>query len=139
MESCEFVLGPSRFLSRIFYLVYLGAGILLLLADPLSLTLRLGGIATIFYCLNQVRSLHVKRSHAKSVLAVWQDAKGRWGCQMRNGQCYRGILLKDSFESSLLIILRLYTFHRVITILIPFDAAEPNEYRVLCSRLLFFS
>lgn len=138
MEHCEFVLGSSRFLSGLLYFIYLGAALSLFWLDPLPPALKVGGTALILYLLGQKYSLHVKRSRVDAVLTLWQDSKGRWGCQLRNGQCYRGQLLKDSFTSSLLVILRLSTRSRVISIFIPFDALAPQEYRVLCSRLLFF-
>ena len=137
MEICEFSLGPSRFLKGLLLVIYGGSGILLCLTG-IPLFLKLGGLALIFYGLIQKLSLHAKRSSPTAVLTLWQDAKGRWGCQARAGQCFRGVVLPDSFRSSFLVVLRLLTLNRVVTLLIPFDALPSNEYRILCTRLLFF-
>ncbi len=80
-------------------------------------------------------NLHVKRSAKKSVIMIWQDAAGRWGCLTKAKKAAIGELKGDSYKCALFLLLRFRIKAGVRQVIIPVDALNPSEYRNLCARL----
>jgi hypothetical protein len=134
VERVEFVLGRSRSLELFFMIVHLGAGIVLVYV-PIPIIVKILGLTLISISYRQILNLHLRRFTKQAIIRIWQDPKGRWGCQSRAGHLAIGELKNDTYKSRWLIILRLRFRTRSQNILIPKDALNSSEYRVLCARL----
>jgi hypothetical protein len=83
--------------------------------------------------------VHVTRTHKHAVTKLWQNAKGEWGCILKNKHRVTTKVAGDSFKSPWLIILRLRTMSRTISVVIPVDMLSNIQYRTLHTRLNFFT
>ncbi len=133
-HSLEFALGYSRILFLLITFSYLG-GIGIFLTLPIPLILKIGGGALLGFSYFQTLKTHVFRKASRSVIRIWQDSKGRFGCHFRYGLSALGELQGDSFKSAWLIILRLRLKDRKISVIIPKDILTPHEFRALLLRL----
>ena len=138
MERVEFVLGRSRSLELFFTIIHLGAGLVLVYV-PTPIIVKILGLTLIYISYRQILNLHLKRLAKQAIIRIWQDPKGRWGCQSRAGHSAIGELKNDTYKSRWFIILRLRFRTRTQNILIPKDALSSSEYRVLYARLNLFS
>ena len=134
MERIEFVLGSSRLLFLFLGAVYLGA-ILIVINCPLPITLKIAGATLFFWYFWQLMNLHVKRIAKKSVIYIWQDPAGRWGCLTHHKKAAIGELKSDSFKSGIVLILRFRFKTGTRNVIVPVDALNKLEYRQLCARL----
>jgi len=133
-HSLEFALGYSKILFVLITFSYLG-GLWIFLTMPIPLVLKIGGGVLLGFKFYQTLKTQVFRKASRSVIRIWQDAKGRFGCQFRYGLSAFGELQGDSFRSVWLIILRLRLKDRKISVIIPRDALNPHEFRALLLRL----
>ncbi len=85
----------------------------------------------------QLVNLHVKRHAKKSVVYIWQDSTGRWGCLTHHQKAATGELQGDSFKSTFFLVLRFRLKAGTRNVIVPVDALNPLEYRQLCARLNF--
>lgn len=134
MERIEFELGFSWLLAIFLVLVNLTA-IIILINLPLNLVFKLAGTTLIIFYYFYLMNLHVKRTSKKSVICIWQDPAGRWGCLTNGKKAAVGELKGDSFKSAFFLILRLKFKSGVRNVIVPVDALNSSEYRSLCARL----
>lgn len=134
MERIEFVLGGSRLLSLFLGVVYFGA-ILILINCPLPIIIKIAGTTLLLWYFWQLMNLHVKRISKKSVVCIWQDPTGRWGCLTHHKKAAIGELKSDSFKSAVVLVLRFRFKTGTRNVIVPVDALNKLEYRQLCARL----
>lgn len=134
MEKVEFVLGTSRLLALFLGTVYLCA-IIILISVPLASILKIGGTTLLSWYFLQLMKLHVERVAKKSVVCIWQDSGGRWGCVTHHKKAAMGVLKSDSFKSAVVLILRFRFKTGTRNVIIPVDALNKFEYRQLSARL----
>lgn len=134
MQRVEYELGFSWFLAIFLSLVHLIA-VLAMFCLPIFIIFKMAGITLLFFYYVNLMNLHVKRSAKKSVITIWQDTAGRWGCLTKAKKAAIGELKGDSFKSALFLILRFRIKSGVRQVIIPVDALNPSEYRNLCARL----
>jgi len=134
MGAVEFVLGPSRFFIGGLLLMTLGSACLLFWM-PIPFFFKIVGLTLLILYSRLIWNLHARRIDKASVIRIWQDSKGHWGYQTREGRVALGELKGDSFKNPWFIILRFRfkTHHR--SVFVPRDAFSSEEYRVLCMRL----
>jgi hypothetical protein len=130
----EFVLGFSRLLSLFLGAAYFGA-IIILINCPLPILLKIVGATLLSGYFWQLMNLHVKRASKKSVICIWQDSVGRWGCLTYGKKTAMGQLKSDSFKSAAMLILRFRFKTGTRSIIVPVDALNKAEYRQLYTRL----
>lgn len=138
MQKIAFVLGPSKGLMVFLSLLFLSAAAMVLWIS-IPYWVKTFGIALLFLYGWRLWNLHAKRISKKSIVYIWQDTEGRWGCQTREGHAALGRLQGDSFKSIGFLIVRLQFQHRALSILIPADALTMNEYKILYTRFQIFS
>lgn len=136
-ERIEFLLGPSRLLGIFLIIIYLST-LIVLLTLPMSHFIKIPIAIFLARQFLQLWALHVRRIAKNSVIEIWQDSQGGWGCKTQHGHSAKGKLKGDSFKSHWLIILRLGLKNRTQNIVIPVDALTSFQYRRLCARLNFF-
>ncbi len=134
METVEFILGPSKGFSVYLWSLFLGVAFTVFYL-PIFYFFKMIGIALLFLYSWQLWNLHGRRSAKKAIIRVWQDSKGRWGCETKDGHAAIGRLKADSFRSLWFTILRFHFHHRGLSVIIPKDALSLNEYRILSVRL----
>jgi hypothetical protein len=134
VEKVEFVLGFSRLLACFLGAIYFSA-FMILISLPLPILLKLVGVLLLIWHFWYLIKLHIKRIAKKSVVYIWQDSLGRWGCQTQGGKAARGELREDSFKSTLVLILRFRFKSGTRNIIVPVDALTRREYRLLCTRV----
>ena len=134
MERIEFVLGSSKLLSLFLGVVYFSA-ILIVINCSLPIMLKIAGAALLLWYFWQLVNLHVKRVSKKSVVCIWQDPAGRWGCLTHNKKAAIGMLKSDSFKSAVVLILRFRFKTGTRNVIVPVDALNKLEYRQLFARL----
>ncbi len=134
MERVEFSLGTSKIFAIFVGVVYLST-ITILLSLPISYFFKILGLMLLIWRFQQIWVLHIRRTSKNAITCIWQDPKGRWGCQTKNGRCARGWLKHDSFKSVWILVLRFDFSTRTQSIVIPADALKSFQYRILCARL----
>lgn len=97
--------------------------------------LKIAGTTLFFWYFWQLMNLHVKRLSKKSVVYIWQDSAGHWGCLTHNKKAAIGMLKSDSFKSAVVLILRFRFKTGTRNVIVPVDALNKLEYRQLCARL----
>lgn len=135
METLEFYLGSSRFLTLLFILIYWVPLTSLLWLD-IFLIFKILILGIVLYFFKKNYTLHINRNNQNAVIKVWQDSKGNWGFQTKKGRGHKAILLLDSYQSSYLILLRLKTLNKIVHILIPYDCLKQTEYKLLIRCLM---
>lgn len=134
MQKVEFELGYSRWLLIFLSVVYFSA-IIILIICPLPMIFKIIGALLLLTDFWQLVNLHVKRDAKKSVICIWQDSLGRWGCLTHHKKAAVGSLKGDSFKSSIFLILRFRSKGSVRNVIVPVDALNKLEYRQLYARL----
>lgn len=134
MQSVEFVLGSSRLLLFFLGVVYFSA-IIILISCPLLAMFKIIGALLLVRNFWQLVNLHVKRSAKKSVVYLWQDSLGRWGCLTHQKKAAVGVLKGDSFKSGIVLILRFRFKAGTRNVIVPVDALNKAEYRQLYTHL----
>jgi len=132
----EFALGQSKGLSLFFLLIYAGA-ISIIISLPWVLIIKILCIVALLYHTSKTLNLHARRISKNAVVRVWKDPKGRWGYQTKDGKRAIGSLKNDSYKSAHLIILRFRLSTHSRNVIIPLDALNSSEYRVLCTHINF--
>lgn len=140
LEGLEWELGFSRSLFLVVLFSHLAA--LCILWSPWIATFNIWALlfricVSVFLGLNvkRIAHMHLFRSMPRSVVKVWQDTKGRFGCQFKMGQSAYAEVKGDSYHTTIFIILRLSISHRVVNVIIPRDSMSPEAFKVLSSRL----
>lgn len=136
MEKIEFKLGFSYQLCLLFLVLY-GASIFIIFWLPILFFFKILGITLIIFSFCRLWKLHISRSAKNSTVRIWQDPKGRWGIESKEGHTAYGQLLGDSYKGIFLLILRFKLPARSIRVLVPRDALPASYYQILCSRLDF--
>ncbi|MBP6104578.1 MAG: hypothetical protein KBD23_04175 [Gammaproteobacteria bacterium] len=137
MNHVVFSLGFSKSLAFFLSVIYSFAALIVWML-PLALFVQS------FLCLGllclfiQTGQRHLSRSHKGSVVSVWQDSKGRWGCTLQDGRCLRGRLSADTFMHPYLLVLGLRTSTGTRYVPIPGDALDSFGFRTLSTRIRFF-
>lgn len=134
MQRVEYELGFSWLLAVFLSIVHLVA-IFILFYLPFHAFFRIVGITLLFFNYINLMELHVKRTAKKSVILIWQDTDGRWGCLTFAKKAAIGELKGDSLKCTLFLMLRFKFKSGVRHVIIPVDALNPVEYRHLCARL----
>ena len=134
MERIEFVLGGSRLLFLFLGVVYSGA-ILILISCLSPIIFKIAGTTLLLGYFWQLMNLHVKRISKKSVVCIWQDPSGGWGCLTHHKKAAIGELRSDSFKSGVVPVLRFRLKTGTRNVIVPVDALNKLEYRQLCARL----
>jgi len=134
LERIEFVLGRSRLLFLFLGAVY-SCAVLVLVNCPLSIILKIAGTTLLLWYFWQLVNLHVKRISKKSVVCIWQDPTGRWGCLTHQKKAAIGELKSDSFKSAVVLVLRFRFKTGIRNVIIPVDALNKLEYQQLSARL----
>lgn len=137
----ELVLGKSTLLSFLLMGVYGGAGLIVVwlsislpISIPVFLLLNIVGITLLFFHYKKVLDLHAKRRSKNAIVRIWQDTRGFWGCQTRNGHSFKATLKGSSFKSQWMFILHFRVRHRFLPVIILRDAMNTTEFRLLCTR-----
>ena len=139
LQRIEFVLGRSRLLFLFLNTIYFSA-IFILINCPLPIILKITGTIGLLAYLSQLVNLHVKRKAKKSVVCIWQDPTGRFLCLTHQNKMAVAKLKSDSFKSAVVLILRFRLKTGTRNVIIPVDALNTVEYRLLSARLsLLFS
>ena len=137
MNHVVFSLGFSKNLAIFLSVIYSVAALILW-------TLPLAWFVQAFLCLGvlclfiQTGQRHLSRSHKGSVLSVWQDSKGRWGCTLQDGRCLRGRLSPNTFRHPYLVVLGLSTSMGTRYVPIPADSLDSFSFRTLSTRIGFY-
>lgn len=134
MERVEFSLGSSKIFAIFVGVVYLST-IAVLLSLPVFCFLKILGSIFLVWRFRQIWVLHIRRTSKNAITCIWQDPKGRWGCQTKSGRCARGRLKANSFKSMWILVLRFELSARTQSVVIPADALKPFQYRILYARL----
>jgi len=134
MEKVEFTLGFSRSFTVFLWALYLGA-IAIIFWLPIPYFLKIVGPTLLFLYCRQIWNLHGRRVSKKAVVRIWQDSKGRWGYQTKNGHSAVGRLKNNSFKSIWLLLLNFHFRRRSSFVVIPRDALNSMAYRILSIRL----
>ncbi len=137
MSNVIFSLGFSRSMAAFILLIHGMAALLVGMVDGPFLCKGLCLIG-LMYSAVQNWQQHVKRSRKGSVISVWQDSKGAWGCVLRDGRCLKGVLASQTFQHPYLWIVALKTQKRTLYIPIPRDALDNFGFRTLSTRLSFY-
>lgn len=138
METVEFHLEKfSRLLAFLLIILYLGSLSTLFLL-PIHFVFKMGIFTIGIYFLQKNWKLHVSRKTMQAVVRVWQDSRGRWGFETRQGRTYKAILLPDSYRTGFISILRFRTLTKVYNVIVPYDSLKETEYCLLTTHLLFF-
>ncbi len=137
MEAIEFHFEESRFLALLLIFIYM-APLSSLFLLKVHIGYKILMIGFVHYFLVKNWKIHINRKSRQAIVRVWQDTKGNWGLQTRQGKGYRATLLPETFKSHFLIVLRLKTKLKIYNVLIPYDSLSQNEYRILCRHLVFF-
>lgn len=147
MDSFEIELRSSKILFILFIIIYLGALVIVWVTPIIfssigetfnviiSLILKLSLSILIIYYFKKTVYLHVFRRSKHAIIKLWQDSKGCFGCLYNSGLAVKGQLKEDTFYNNFLIILRLKIHTRIIIILIPKDAININEFRLLSAKI----
>ncbi len=137
MSKVVFSLGFSKSMALF---VLLGHGMAAVLVGMVDLSFLCKGLCLIglMYSVVQNWQQHVKRRCKGSVVSVWQDSRGRWGCVLRDGRCLMGHLSKQTFQHPYLWIMALKTPQRTFYIPIFRDALDNFGFRTLSTRLSFY-
>jgi len=138
MERVDFVLGHSRVFAVLFLFIY-GIAIFILIRVPLPIFIKILSIFIVLLHGWNVWILHIKCMNRRSVIKIWQDTKGCWGRETRQGHRQIGDLAGDSFVGNWLLVLRFRFKKRIECVVIPRDALSLREYQLLYSRLRFFT
>ena len=137
MHHVVFSLGFSKSLAVFLSVIYSSAALILWI-------LPLAWFVQAFLCLGvlclfiQTAQKHLSRSHKGSVLSVWQDSKGRWGCTLQDGRCLRGPLSPNTFRHPYLVVLGLSTSMGTRYVPIPADSLDSFSFRTLSTRIGFY-
>jgi hypothetical protein len=134
LERVEFVLGFSKLLFVFLGMVYITALIILTIL-PIPILLKIAGTTLLVAYFSHLLHLHIIRISKKSVVLIWQDAAGGWGAKTEAGKVAVGFLKGDSFKSAVVLILRFRFKSGVKNVIVPVDALNQAEYRILCARL----
>lgn len=134
MQRVEFVLGFSKRLFFFLSTIYLAA-VIIVINLPWLIMFKLAGMTLLSWHFWQLVNLHVKRDAKKSVVYIWQDSAGRWGCLTHHKKVAKGELKGDSFKSAFFLILRFRFKTGTHNVIVPVDALNQLEYRQLCARL----
>lgn len=134
IEPFEWELGFSKHLLIVILLTHFGAFCITALLVP-NLILKILFMAAIIGHTRKIIRAHVFRSTARSIVKLWQESNGRFGCQFKIGQSAYGDLQGDSFKSFFCVIVRLKLSQRSVTLIVPRDCVSTPVYRILCSRL----
>jgi hypothetical protein len=144
MEPIEFVLDRSPLLTVLLILFYTGTLAVWLFIDlfpyaPLILViiLKIAGSLALFPAFKMVK-IQARKSDPESVILLWHDSKGRWGCKTKRGHLYSVSLLKSSYIGSYFLILRFKSVTKTFNLLICRDMLTPSAYRLLGNRLTFY-
>jgi hypothetical protein len=141
MDPIEFNLNPSWTLTILVVLIYLGAGVslsLINLSMPIKILVMVFAYPVLFYRCKRDLQKHLWQKNPNSIVRLWQNCEGKWGCETRSGRLIYTELLGDSFISSLLIVLRLKSKTKVMNAAVGRDSLSPEDYRTLIKRILFF-
>lgn len=141
MDSIEFNLNPSKFLTLLLIIIYLGAGAALCLVNTIPIVkilLLLIGLPILAYLGSRDLKKHIWQKDLNSIVRLWQNCEGKWGCETGKGRLMFTDILGDSFISSFLIVLRLKTKTRIMKVIIARDSLKDEEFRMLLKRILFF-
>ena len=130
MNRTEFSLRPSPLFFVGFSFLYVGA-IVIMAVIPVSPIIKIIGIMFLLTHFRQIYGVYIKRCFKLAITRIWQDSKGNWGFETRDGRIALGKLTGQSFKSPWLIILSLRLKKRIIYIPIPKDALNYRENRVL--------
>lgn len=136
MERVEFSLHPSKRLSTLLCLLY-GGAVVIILWSPMLLVFKIAGVLGCWYDFCRVYRLYVNRSAKGSVVSIWQNSNGQWGCKTKDGYQAIGTLLGDSYTSPWILVLRFRFQHHSKLVVIPADAMSVAQYRILYVRLNF--
>jgi len=137
VERVEFSLGFSKILT-IFLLGFCLATLLIISYLPIPVFLRIAGVALLIIYGWVLLNLHISRKAKRSVIKIWQDPKGRWGCQTVQGHRAVGVLAGESFISAWVLVLHFRFKTRIQNVIIPVDALRQREYQILSTRIRFF-
>lgn len=96
---------------------------------------KIAGTTLLLWYFWHLMNLHIKRISKKSVVCIWQDPTGRWGCLTQNKKAAIGALKSDSFKSAVVLVLRFRFKTGTRNVIVPVDALNKLEYRQLCARL----
>lgn len=135
MEKVEFVLGPSKKLGIFLGVLYISTALVVFFLPVFWIIKILINIGLGWYCWRNW-NLHGSRSSKKSIIRIWQDPRGFWGCQTKEGHLAMGKLKGDSFRSIWLIVLRIRFQSRVVSVVIVADALSKAAYRILSARMI---
>lgn len=137
MQTLEFVLKPSRFFKYYLHLLHL-LGFLILITLKIDLFYRI--ILILLFCFYWIKNItaYLGAKNKHSIYRIWHQSNGEFGFETQGGMRRLGILMGDSYKCSLFMIIRIKSKHKVRSIFIPKDALPPEEYRRLCTRILFF-
>lgn len=138
MERVEFLLGFSRVLLILSLILHLGS-IFVLIHLPILNLLKILGTALLILHGWLMLKLHVLRRHKNAIVKIWQDKNGKWGCETCGGHHALGGLEGESYITSFFMVLRFRFKTRVENVVIPIDALTTHQYRVLSTRLRFFT
>lgn len=137
MHHVVFSLGFSKSLAVFLSIIYSSATLILWML-PLAWFVQAFlwlGVLGLFI---QTGQRYLSRSHKGSVVSVWQDSRGRWGCTLQDGRCLRGHLSSDTFKHPYLLVLGLRTSMGVRYVPIPGDALDSFAFRTLSTRVGFY-
>lgn len=138
MERVEFVLGRSKVFAVSFLFIY-GIAVFILIRVPLPIFVQISSIFLVLLHAWNVWILHIKRINRRSIIKIWQDTKGCWGRETRQGHRQTGDLAGDSFVGNWLLVLRFRFKNGIECVIIPRDVLSFREYQLLYSRLRFFT
>lgn len=136
MERVEFSLNRSKRLSALLCLLYGGSAVIILWL-PMLLVFKIAGVLGCWYDFCRVYRLYANRSAKDSVVSIWQNSNGQWGCKTKEGYQPIGTLVGDSYTSSWILVLRFRFKNRSKVVIIPADAMSVAQYRILYVRLNF--
>jgi hypothetical protein len=137
MYHVVFSLGFSKNLAIFLGVIYSAAALILWM-------LPLAWFVQVFLCIGllclwiQTVKRHLSRSDKGSVVSVWQDSKGCWGCTLQDGRCLRGRLSPHTFKHPYLLVLALRTSMGTRYVPIPADTLDSFAFRTLSTRLGFY-
>jgi len=135
LERVEFVLGFSKILAIFLGLIYVGALIILIFSIPLAVAFKIIGITLLILHFRCLLNLHIRRISKKSIVYIWQDSLGRWGCKTNSGKAAMAELKGDTFKCAVFLIVCFRFKSGTRNVIIPVDALNKHEYRILYARL----
>jgi hypothetical protein len=134
VERLEWELGFSKNLFILTALTHTGAFCIVGWVVP-YLVLKILCMLAILGNARKIMRTHLLRCTPHSVVKLWQETNGRFGCQFKLGQSAYGEVKGESFKSFACVVLRLKLSNRVLTLFISRDSVSTPLYRILCSRL----